>query len=127
MISYLNLDLFFQVITLAESYSKLVSNLFSIARDSTINIRNLSSEFTLAFNGLNDFLNDLRSGKDDQPTIETNNLPNRDTAIAYIFQCLHSNTYSNAIKYLRSARYKNNEIGKFNFSFCFIFKITLAR
>ena len=104
MISYLNLDLFFQVITLAESYSKLVSNLFSIARDSTINIRNLSSEFTLAFNGLNDFLNDLRSGKEDQPTIETNNLPNRDTAIAYIFQCLHSNTYSNAIKYLRSAR-----------------------
>ncbi len=101
---FINLDLFFQVITLAESYSKLVSNLLSISRDLTINTRNLSSEFTLAFNGFNDFLNDLRSGKEDQPTIETNNLPNRDTAIAYIFQCLHSNTYSNAIKYLRSAR-----------------------
>ncbi|CAF4578036.1 unnamed protein product [Rotaria sp. Silwood1] len=97
-------NLFFQVITLAESYSKLVNNLLPVARDLTINVRNLSSEFTLAMNGLNDFLNDLRSGKEDQPTIETNNLPNRDTAIAYIFQCLHSNTYSNAIKYLRSAR-----------------------
>ncbi|CAF3030424.1 unnamed protein product [Rotaria sp. Silwood2] len=96
--------LFFQVITLAESYSKLVNNLLPVARDLTINVRNLSSEFTSASNGLNDFLNDLRSGKEDQPTIETNNLPNRDTAIAYIFQCLHSNTYSNAIKYLRSAR-----------------------
>ncbi|CAF4173949.1 unnamed protein product [Rotaria sp. Silwood2] len=97
-------NLFFQVITLAESYSKLVNNLLPVARDLTINVRNLSSEFTSASNGLNDFLNDLRSGKEDQPTIETNNLPNRDTAIAYIFQCLHSNTYSNAIKYLRSAR-----------------------
>ncbi|CAF0968774.1 unnamed protein product [Adineta ricciae] len=97
-------NLFFQVITLAESYSKLVSNLLSVTRDPVMNIRNLSSEFTIAWNGLNDFLNDLRSGKEDQPTIETNNLPNRDTAIAYIFQCLHSNTYSNAIKYLRSAR-----------------------
>lgn len=92
------------MITLAESYSKLVTNLSSISRDSTLNIRNLSSEFSSTFNGLNDFLNDLRSGKEDQPTIETNNLPNRETAIAYIFQCLHSNTYSNAIKYLRSAR-----------------------
>ncbi|UJR37705.1 hypothetical protein I4U23_030400, partial [Adineta vaga] len=97
-------NLFFQVITLAESYSKLISNLLSVARDPLMNIRNLSSEFTIACNGLNDFLNDLRSGKEDQPTIETNNLPNRDTAVAYIFQCLHSNTYSNAIKYLRSAR-----------------------
>ncbi|CAF0781184.1 unnamed protein product [Adineta steineri] len=87
-----------------ESYSKLVSNLLSFARDPLMNIRNLSSEFTIAFNGLNDFLNDIRSGKEDQPTIETNNLPNRDTAIAYIFQCLQKNTYSNAIKYLRSAR-----------------------
>ncbi len=69
-----------------------------------MNIINLSSEFTIAFNGLNDFLNELRSGKEDQPTIERNNIPNRDTAIAYIFQCLHANTYSNAIKYLRSAR-----------------------
>ena len=103
-IVFFRLDLFFQVITLAESYSKLVSNLLSVARDPVMNIRNLSSEFTIAWNGLNDFLNDLRSGKEDQPTIETNNLPNRDTAIAYIFQCLHSNTYSNAIKYLRSAR-----------------------
>jgi hypothetical protein len=103
----LNLDLFFQVITLAESYSKLISNLLSVARDSPMNIRNLSSEFTIAFNGLNDFLNELRLGKEDQPTIERNNLPNRDTAIAYIFQCLHSNTYSNAIKYLRSARYED--------------------
>jgi len=92
------------VITLAESYAKLVNNLSSIARDSTLNIRNLSTEFTLAYNGLNDFLNDLRSGKEDQPTIETNNLPNRDTAMAYIFQCLHKNTFSDAIKYLRSAR-----------------------
>ncbi|CAF4249528.1 unnamed protein product [Rotaria magnacalcarata] len=96
--------LFFQVITLAESYSKLVHNLLPVARDSTMNVRNLSAEFTLTFKGLNDFLSDLRSGKEDQPTIEKNNLPNRDTAIAYIFQCLHSNTYSNAIKYLRSAR-----------------------
>ncbi|CAF4519240.1 unnamed protein product [Rotaria socialis] len=97
-------NLFFQVITLAESYSKLVHNLLPVARDSTINVRNLSAEFTLTFKGLNDFLSDLRSGKEDQPTIEKNNLPNRETAIAYIFQCLHSNTYSNAIKYLRSAR-----------------------
>lgn len=81
-----------------------MNNLLSVARDLPVNVRNLSSEFTLAWNGLNDFLNDLRSGKEDQPTIETNNLPNRDTAVAYIFQCLHSNTYSNAIKYLRSAR-----------------------
>ena len=58
----------------------------------------------MAFNSLNDFLYDVRSGKEDQPTIETNNLPNRETAIAYIVQCLHSNTYANAIKYLRSAR-----------------------
>lgn len=101
---FFRLDLFFQVITLAESYSKLVNNLNSITRDSMMNIRNLSSEFTIAYNDLNDFLLDLRSGKEDPPTIETNNLPNRETAIAYIFQCLHSNTYSNAIKYLRSAR-----------------------
>ena len=100
----LRLDLFFQVITLAESFSKLVSNLLSVARDSSMNIRNLSSEFTFIFNGLNDFLNDLRTGKEDPPTIDTNNLPNRDTAIAYISQCLHSKTYSNVIKYLRSAR-----------------------
>ena len=93
--------------TLAESYSKLVTNLLPIARDSTINVRNLSTEFTSAFNGLNDFLNDLHSGKEDQPTIEKNILPNRETAIAYIFQCLQSNAYSNAIKYLRSARLKN--------------------
>jgi phosphopantetheinyl transferase len=98
------LDLFFQVITLAESFSKLVGNLSSVARDSTLNIRNLSLEFTAAFNGLRDFLNDLRSGKEDQPTVETNNLPNRETAIAYIVQCLRSNTYVNVIKYLRSAR-----------------------
>lgn len=98
------LDLFFQVIALAESFSKLVSNLLSVARDSSMNIRNLSSEFTFIFNGLNDFLNDLRTGKEDPPTIDTNNLPNRDTAIAYISQCLHSKTYSNVIKYLRSAR-----------------------
>lgn len=100
----MDLDLFFQVITLAESYSKLANNLISITRDSMMNIRNLSTEFTIAYNGLNDFLNDLHSGKEDPPTIETNNLPNRETAIAYIFQCLHSNTYPNAIKYLRSAR-----------------------
>lgn len=98
------LDLFFQVITLAESFSKLVGNLSSVARDSTLNIRNLSLEFTAAFNGLRDFLNDLRSGKEDQPTMETNNLPNRETAIAYIVQCLRSHTYVNVIKYLRSAR-----------------------
>ena len=92
------------MITLAESFSKLVGNLSSVARDSTLNIRNLSLEFTAAFNGLRDFLNDLRSGKEDQPTIETNSLPNRETAIAYIVQCLRSNTYVNVIKYLRSAR-----------------------
>lgn len=53
---------------------------------------------------MNDFLNDVRLGKEDQPMIETNNLPNRDTAVAYIVQCLQSNTYGNAVKYLRSAR-----------------------
>ena len=91
---------------MAESFSKLVSNLSSAARDSTLNIRNLSTEFTSAFNGLNDLLNDLRLGKEDPPTIETNNLPNRETAVAYIVQCLQSNAYVNAIKYLRSARYE---------------------
>lgn len=99
-----DLDLFFQVITLAESYSKLVSNLISTVRDANLPIRNLSAEFTVSFNNLNDFLNDVRLGKEDQPMIETNSLPNRDTAVAYIVQCLQSNTYANAVKYLRSAR-----------------------
>jgi len=97
-------SLFFQVITLAESYSKLVSNLISTVRDANLTIRNLSAEFTMSFNNLNDFLNDVRLGKEDQPMIETNNLPNRDTAVVYIVQCLQSNTYGNAVKYLRSAR-----------------------
>ena len=89
---------------MAESYLKLVSNLISTVRDANIMIRNFSAEFTTSFNGLNDFLNDVRLGKEDQPMIETNNLPNRDTAVAYIVQCLQTNTYSNALKYLRSAR-----------------------